>query len=152
MNEAWNRSDNIGIDAIFPAYTVVGHVPHGREENQNRVTWTMQCKCGLNDLPDWDSRKIFIVEPWNVCQLDSHLCNSIKRGHSLNTLWCNMYYTINAVYYIYIYAFSRRFYPKRLTIAFRLYIFISMCVPWESNPQPFPLLTQYSKPLSHTEL
>ncbi len=29
--------------------------------------------------------------------------------------------------YIYIYAFSRRFYPKRLTIAFRLYIFISMC-------------------------
>ncbi len=102
MNEAWNRSDNIGIDAIFPAYTVVGHVPHGREENQNRVTWTMQCKCGLNDLPDWDSRKIFIVEPWNVCQLDSHLCNSIKRGHSLNTLWCNMYYTINAVYYIYI--------------------------------------------------
>ncbi len=25
--------------------------------------------------------------------------------------------------YVYIYAFSRRFYPKRLTIAFRLYIF-----------------------------
>ncbi len=46
--------------------------------------------------------------------------------------------------YIYIYAFSRRFYPKRLTIAFRLYIFISMCVPWESNPQPFALLTQCS--------
>ncbi len=31
-------------------------------------------------------------------------------------------------YNIYIYAFSRRFYPKRLTIAFRLYIFISKCV------------------------
>ncbi len=44
----------------------------------------------------------------------------------------------------YIYAFSRRFYPKRLTIAFRLYIFISMCVPWESNPLPFALLTQCS--------
>ncbi len=43
---------------------------------------------------------------------------------------------------IYIYAFSRCFYPKRLTIAFRLYIFISMCVPWESNPQPLALLTQ----------
>ncbi len=41
--------------------------------------------------------------------------------------------------YIYIYAFSRRFYPKRLTITFRLYIFISKCVPWESNPQPFAL-------------
>ncbi len=44
--------------------------------------------------------------------------------------------------YIYIYAFSRRFYPKRLTIAFRLYIFISTCVPWESNPQSFAQLTQ----------
>ncbi len=43
---------------------------------------------------------------------------------------------INICFYIYIYAFSRRFYPKRLTIAFRLYIFIIMFVPWESNPQP----------------
>ncbi len=51
--------------------------------------------------------------------------------------------------YIYIYAFSRRFYPKRLTIAFRLYIFISMCVPWESNPQPFALLTQCSTTEPH---
>ncbi len=35
------------------------------------------------------------------------------------------YYCIitNHYYYIYIYAFSRCFYPKRLTIAFRLYIF-----------------------------
>ncbi len=33
---------------------------------------------------------------------------------------------------IYIYAFNRRFYPK-----LRLYFFlVSMCVPWESNPQP----------------
>ncbi len=45
----------------------------------------------------------------------------------------------------YIYAF----YPKRLTIAFRLYIFISMCVPWESNPQPFALLTQCSTTEPH---
>ncbi len=38
--------------------------------------------------------------------------------------------------YIYIYAFSRRFYPKRLTV-YRLYIcIVRMCVPWESNPQP----------------
>ncbi len=49
----------------------------------------------------------------------------------------------------YIYAFNRRFYPKRLTIAFRLYIFISMCVPWESNPQPFALLTQCSTTEPH---
>ncbi len=42
---------------------------------------------------------------------------------------------------IYIYACSRRFYPKRLTV---LYIFVSMCVPWELNPQPFALKTQCS--------
>ncbi len=36
--------------------------------------------------------------------------------------------------------------------AFRLYMFISTCVPWESNPQPFALLTQYSttEPQEHT--
>ncbi len=38
--------------------------------------------------------------------------------------------------YIYIYAFSRRFYPKRLTLhsSYSFYIFISSCFPWESNP------------------
>ncbi len=46
--------------------------------------------------------------------------------------------------YIYIYAFSRRFYPKRLTVHSGYTCFISMCVPWESNPQPFALLTQCS--------
>ncbi len=36
--------------------------------------------------------------------------------------------------------------------AFRLYIFFSMCVPWESNPQPLPLLMQCSttEPQEHT--
>ncbi len=53
------------------------------------------------------------------------------------------------LHYIYIYAFSRRFYPKRLTIAFRLYIFISMSVPCESNPQLFALLTQCSTTEPH---
>ncbi len=59
---------------------------------------------------------------------------------------------LTADVYIYIYAFSRRFYPKLLTIAFRLYIFISMCVLWESNPQPFALLTQCSttEPQEHS--
>ncbi len=45
---------------------------------------------------------------------------------------------------IYIYAFSRRFYPKRLTVHSGYTVFISMCVPWELNPQPFVLLTQCS--------
>ncbi len=37
--------------------------------------------------------------------------------------------------YIYIYAFSRRFYPKRLTVHSGYTFFASMCVPWELNPQ-----------------
>ncbi len=45
---------------------------------------------------------------------------------------------------IYMYAFSRRFYPKRLTVHSDYTFFISMCVPWELNPQPFALLTQCS--------
>ncbi len=57
--------------------------------------------------------------------------------------------TCSTIIYIYIYAFSRRFYPKRLTIAFRLYIFISTCVPWESNPQPFAQQTQCSTTEPH---
>ncbi len=44
----------------------------------------------------------------------------------------------------YIYAFSRRFYPKQLTVHSGYTCFISMCVPWELNPQPFALLTQCS--------
>ncbi len=36
----------------------------------------------------------------------------------------------------YIYAFSRRFYPKRLTVHSGYTFIVSMCVPWELNPQP----------------
>ncbi len=32
--------------------------------------------------------------------------------------------------------FIRRFYPKRLTVHSGYACFVSMCVPWESNPQP----------------
>ncbi len=56
--------------------------------------------------------------------------------------------------YIYIYAFSRRFYPKRLTVhsGYTVFFFISMCVPWELNPRPFALLTQRSttEPQTHS--
>ncbi len=42
-----------------------------------------------------------------------------------------------AYIYIYIYAFCRRFYPKRLTVhSGYTFFFVSTCVPWESNPQP----------------
>ncbi len=43
-----------------------------------------------------------------------------------------------------IYAFSRRFYPKRLTVHSGYTFFVSKCVPWELNPQSFALLMQCS--------
>ncbi len=39
-------------------------------------------------------------------------------------------------FYIYIYAFSRGFYPKRLTVHSGYIFIVSMCVSWELNPQP----------------
>ncbi len=46
---------------------------------------------------------------------------------------------------IYIYTFSRCFYPKQLTVhSGYTFFFIRMCVPWELNPRPFALLTQCS--------
>ncbi len=50
----------------------------------------------------------------------------------------------NVNIYIYIYSFSRRFYPKRLTVHSGYTFFVSMCVLWELNPQPFALLMQCS--------
>ncbi len=41
------------------------------------------------------------------------------------------------------------FIQSDLQLQFRLYIFISKCVPWESNPQPFALLTQCSTTEPH---
>ncbi len=61
--------------------------------------------------------------------------------------------------HIYMYAFIRHFYPKRL--AFRLYIFLSVCVFPGIEPTTFALLTQCSTPepkesgihtLSHTHI
>ncbi len=38
--------------------------------------------------------------------------------------------------YIYMYAFSRRFYPKQLTVHSGYTFIVSMCVPWKLNPRP----------------
>ncbi len=56
--------------------------------------------------------------------------------------------------YIYnnIYAFSRRFYPKRLPVHSGYTFLISMCVLWESNPQPFAQLTQCSTTEPHRNI
>ncbi len=48
------------------------------------------------------------------------------------------------ILYIYISAFSRRLRSKRLTVHSGYTCFVSMCVPWKLNPQPFVLLTQWA--------
>ncbi len=95
-----------------------------------KLTWTQP-------KPGW----AFCFLAWEA---DTHL------SHDAAETWTVT--EISLYIYIYIYAFSRRFYPKRLTIAFRLYIFISICVPWESNPQPFALLTQCSPTEPHRNI
>ncbi len=61
---------------------------------------------------------------------------SLSEGRKLKLtdyIYCVIWITVILIY-IYIYAFSRHFYPKRLS---RRYIcIVSMCVPWELNPQP----------------
>ncbi len=53
-----------------------------------------------------------------------------------------------------MYAFSRRFIQRDLQLHSSYTFFISTCVPWESNPQPFALLTQCSttEPQVHINL
>ncbi len=92
--------------------------------------------------------------PISVCS--SHNATLWLQKYTARVIWTTLkvpiYFKrtgVTYLYYIYIYAFSRCFYPKRLTIAFRLYIFISTCLPWESNPQAFALLTQCSTTEPH---
>uniref|UniRef100_A0A9J8AF73 Uncharacterized protein n=1 Tax=Cyprinus carpio carpio TaxID=630221 RepID=A0A9J8AF73_CYPCA len=43
---------------------------------------------------------------------------------------------------LYVFVFSRRFYPKQLRVDSGYTFFTSVCVPWELNSGPFALLTQ----------
>ncbi len=49
-----------------------------------------------------------------------------------------------AIFRHFTFTFTRRFYPKRPTVLSGYTFIVSMCVPWELNPQPFVLLTQCS--------
>ncbi len=68
----------------------------------------------------------------------------------MNILWKKVQYKCGSLC-IYIYAFSRCFYPKRLTVHSSYTFFVSMCVPWESNPQPLHYLRNAltTKPQEH---
>ncbi len=56
--------------------------------------------------------------------------------------WCSwvnlthIFWFPRQLYRLYIYAFRRCFYPKRLTVLSGYTFFVSMCVLWELNPQP----------------
>ncbi len=107
------------------------------------------CFSSLSQISTWSSMSL-----WGGVRLDSEaerrlvivwLNHSVRHavswGRSFISLICDAYI------YIYIYAFSRRFYPKRLTVHSGYTFFVITCVPWESNPQ---LLRCYNAlPLSH---
>ncbi len=57
----------------------------------------------------------------------------------------------NILHYIYIYAFSRRFYPKRLTVHLGYTFIVSMC-SLGIEPTTFALLTQKKNSLLGIEL
>ncbi len=62
------------------------------------------------------------------------LCLSASLFVISNSKECSTWFIHNI--YIYIYAFIRCFYPKRLTVLFRLYMFLSVCVfpgKWTHN-------------------
>ncbi len=97
-------------------------------------------ECSLNQCDKWLNLQVTII-------FSDSCIKSIMSFSLLTDCPCD-----NMLLNIYIYAFSRRFYPKRLTVVFRLYIQVSICVPWESNPQPFVLLTQCSTTEPHRNM
>lgn len=57
MNEAWNRSENILILLLFPAYTIVGNI---QSVPQRRVKFQiMQCKLGLTSSHQLDYCELY---------------------------------------------------------------------------------------------
>ncbi len=95
--------------------------------------------------------RLVLSKPWKMQGRRSSQCQACcqtekprpVRKIALNAV-STLYFFLNEVHYycplivlllhyIYIYAFSRRFYPKRLTVNSG-YTFLSVCVPWELNP------------------
>ncbi len=65
------------------------------------------------------------------------MTESTERWHNF-FFWVNYSFNVNTFTFMHL---ADAFIQSDL---FRLYIFVSMCVPWELNPQPFVLLTQCS--------
>ncbi len=81
------------------------------------------------------------ISPYIFKFLSLKIRTNIK---SWNTIMKSLWSLSDYYIYIYIYAFSRRFYPKRLTVHSG-YTFLSVCVfPGNWTPRPFALLTQCS--------
>ncbi len=73
-----------------------------------------------------------------------------QKGHSVEEnkgfhLLLNNFICKHITSLLFTFTFMQTLLSNATYSTFRLYIFfISMCVPWESNPQPFALLTQCS--------
>ncbi len=93
----------LGLQVDFPHYM-------SERERQSSFMWTT-----LDALPLSQILKVHVNAVWTVG-------TDQQKHKSAPMAWRTKQNLV-----IYIYAFSRRFYPKRLTIAFRLYIFISTC-------------------------
>ncbi len=81
-------------------------------------------------------------------------CHILQTTSAFRWKWNKLYSIFVVYFWNNIYAFSICFYPKRLTVHSGYTSFLSVCVPWELNPQTFALLTQCSttEPQKHSNM
>ncbi len=81
-------------------------------------------------------------------------CHILQTTSAFRWKWNKLYSIFVVYFWNNIYAFSIYFYPKRLTVHSGYTSFLSVCVPWELNPQTFVLLTQCSttEPQKHSNM
>ncbi len=122
------------VSIIIPAFSVT----RSFRNHSNMLIWCSiniyyyyQCWKWLCRLIETTIKFCLIV----FSPKDSLIKRKVKNKNQYLYVYFMYYYNI-----IYIYAFSGCFYPKWLTV--HSDFFISECVPWELNPQPFVLLTQ----------
>ncbi len=126
------------VSIIIPVFSVT----RSFRNHSNMLIW-----CSINiyyyyQCWKWLCRLIFCGNHNKVLFIRFFSEDSLIKRKGKNKNWHVYVYFMYYYNIIYIYAFSRCFYPMRLTVHSDYNFFVSMCVPWELNPQPFVLLTQ----------